>query len=173
MLTLYLSHSFKVLSQIAQNLFRYTPTEFFSIYSKKTLHAVQFFNKLSKNPVCMWLGKVWSNFWANYERTLNEWLRYSVSTFWVSYERTHWVLSKKYLQETSKSFFRSSSQFAPWANWNQSGRFFLNALSIYPLGKMWVNLGQIMKKLGRYFQSISHQVNWRVFSDWFLNLPTG
>ena len=85
------------------------------------------------------MGVELNTFWVIYERTLNEWLRYCVGTFWVVYERTCRVFWKKYPQDTLKSSFRANSQFTSWVSWDQSGRLFLNVLSIYPLGKMWAN----------------------------------
>ena len=65
-----LSKNPKVLSWICLKFAHNVPTGFFSIYSKKTLNLVQFFNKLSKNPLSKWLGTLWANFKEIHERTL-------------------------------------------------------------------------------------------------------
>ena len=83
-----------------------------------------------KNPVGMFL----SIFWVNYERTLDEWLRYIVGIFWTNLSKKPKGFFKEWLKGILVGFLWSNSQFAHWVYWDQSGGLFLNKLSLYPLG---------------------------------------
>ena len=79
-----LSHSLRVLSKNASKYIHNVPTRFISIYSKETLNGVQFYQKLLINSLDMQLSIFWIYLGVFFERTLNEWLRYSLDTFWVN-----------------------------------------------------------------------------------------
>jgi len=93
--TICLSHSLRVLSKNTQWFAQNILGRFIQTYSKETRNLVQFYHKLSKNPLSIWLGTVWADCWVFCERSFDEWLRHMMGTFWSNYQRTHWVFSNK------------------------------------------------------------------------------
>jgi len=81
--TLNLSHSLKVLSQNALQCNQNVPSRFFSKKSQWNHTVAQFYHKLSKNSLSIWLDILWLHCRAFCERTFNEWLRFRVDTLWT------------------------------------------------------------------------------------------
>jgi len=104
-------------------------------------------NKLSKNPLSMWLSILWSNCWVFYERTLNEWLRHIVGKFWSKLSKNPRGSFKGYLMGNLAGFFWKNSQLTYQSKWDQSGEQVLKELTTYPLGKVGANWSQTLNKL--------------------------
>ena len=95
---------------------------------------------IKENPV----GKLRSNCWAFFEKTLNEWLRYYFGT---NCERNLGVSFKMCLMGMLMGSFRTYSQLAHWSSWDQSGGLFLKKIKTCLLGMWWVNCLKDHKKL--------------------------
>jgi len=81
--TLDLSHSFRVLSQSAPQYNQNVPSRFFSKKPQRNHTVAQFYHKLSKNSLSIWLNTLWLHCGVLYERSLNEWLGSRVNTLWT------------------------------------------------------------------------------------------
>ena len=107
-----------------------------------------------KNPVGMFL----SIFWAYYERTFDEWLRYIVDIFWTNLWKKPKGFFKEWLKGMLVGFLWSNSHFAHWVYWDQSGGLFLSKLSLYPLGllraKWEINLQKTFNLPSGQFEGI-------------------
>ena len=90
------------------------------------------------------MGKLRSNCWAFFEKTLNEWLRYYFGT---NCERNLGVSFKMCLMGILMGSFRIYSQFAHWSSCDQCGGLFLKKFKTCPLGMWWVNCLKDHKKI--------------------------
>jgi len=92
----------------------------------------------------------WANCWVFFERTLNEWLRYIVGTFWSNLWKNPLGFFKEELMGSLMGSFKTYSQLTHWSHQDQSGEYIENLLTIYPLGKVWVNRLKTLNKLSMY-----------------------
>ena len=91
-----LSHSLRVLSKSTHSYDHNVPSGFFWKNSWRNLNVAQFYHKLSKNSLSIWLITLWSDQWVLFERTLNEWLRFVMGTLESKLWKNPWVSLKKY-----------------------------------------------------------------------------
>jgi len=119
--TMNLSHSLIVLSKNTQKCIHNVPNGFFSKNLQRTLNSVQFYHKLSKNSLSIWLSILWSYIWVLFERTLNEWLRFIAGTFWTKLWKDPGGSFTKYPVGSLMGSFWIWSQLTHWSHWNQSG----------------------------------------------------
>ena len=128
--------------QFAQEHIHWVSFNIFSIWSQ----FGQFPHNLSINPLGKWLSKRRTGFWANFERTFDEWLRHVVDKLWKKPQ----CFLKEYPLDILMGSLRSNSQFAQQSKCDQSGGQIENKFKTCPLDIWWTNYWIVLNLFSMY-----------------------
>ena len=141
-----LSHSLRLLSQSSHQCNHNVPSEFFWMYSQQTLNIIQFYYKLSKKSLNIWLGTLWLHWWLLCERSLNEWLRVMLATLRVKLWKNPGNSFKEWLRGPLMGSFTMYPPCPPRILCDPISGYFLKAITIYPLEESVNKLRGTFKK---------------------------
>ena len=128
------------------------------MYPQQTLNIIQFYHKLSKKSLGIWLETLWLHWWLLCERCLNEWLRAMLATLWMKLWKNPGASFKEWLRASliasftmyplcppripcdpiSGHFLKVITMYS-WGNCEWIEGHFQKVISMSPLGKVWTN----------------------------------
>ena len=141
-----LSHSLRILSQSSHQCNHNVPSGSFWMYSQQTLNIIQFYHKLSKKSLDIWLETLWLHWWLLYERNFNEWLRAMLATLRVELWKNPLGSFKEWLRASLMDSFTMYPPCPPRILCDPISGYFLKLITMYPLGESVNELRGTFKK---------------------------